>query len=238
MTAHDEMLDNVAVYALGLLPAEEAAKVAAHLEICAECREEYRLLGPSVTALGYSAEACADAGSGATAVSPLLKQRLMRQVRSEAPARRHPALWVGYALAAACLAFALLAGLAGFVLTERVGRDRIELARQAATIHDLAAADAKRYRFGRGSVLVHGERLYIALPALPAPPPGKVYQAWTLPKGSKRMAPSITFEPQAGGQTVVRLPQSAANVAAVAVSVEPAGGSLQPTTKPIAIATL
>jgi anti-sigma-K factor RskA len=38
--------------------------------------------------------------------------------------------------------------------------------------------------------------------------------------------------------TIVRLPQDAGEVTAVAVSVEPAGGSLQPTSKPIAVAVL
>ena len=38
--------------------------------------------------------------------------------------------------------------------------------------------------------------------------------------------------------TVVQLPEAATTLAAVAVSVEPEGGSLQPTTKPIAMVTL
>jgi hypothetical protein len=48
------------------------------------------------------------------------------------------------------------------------------------------------------------------------------------------MTPSVTFAPE-GGVVLVRLPQSATNVAAVAVSVEPTGGSQQPTTTPIAL---
>ena len=61
MTSHDEMLDNVAAYALGLLPASEAAAVADHLKTCESCRAEYDFLRPAVTALAYSAEACNDA---------------------------------------------------------------------------------------------------------------------------------------------------------------------------------
>jgi anti-sigma-K factor RskA len=66
----------------------------------------------------------------------------------------------------------------------------------------------------------------------PALPPGKVYQAWTLPAGSKKMAPSVTFTPK-GGRILLRLPVNASRIAAVAVSVEPAGGSPQPTSKPV-----
>ena len=82
MMSHDEMLDNVALYALGALSPREAAEVAAHLQTCEECRAEYALLRPAVTAVGYSAEA--DALTEAPSV--LLKARLMKQVRSAQPA--------------------------------------------------------------------------------------------------------------------------------------------------------
>jgi anti-sigma-K factor RskA len=239
MMSHDEMLDNVALYALGVLPAREAANVAAHLQSCEECRAEYQLLSPAVTAIGYSAEA-----DGRTAgPSFTLKTRLMKQVRSSKPGRsagaarssasRWPAL-----IAAACFAVAVGAGLWNASLRERLGRDESRIAQQSALIADVTAPDAKRYAFGHGSVVVRGRNLYIAMHALAQPPKGKVYQAWTLPKGSKKMAPSITFRPAASGETVIHLPVPANAIVAVAVSVEPAGGSKQPTTKPIALTLL
>jgi anti-sigma-K factor RskA len=77
-----------------------------------------------------------------------------------------------------------------------------------------------------------GGRVYLALRGLPAPPPGKVYQAWTLRRGAKAVAPSITFNPDPSGITLVELPEPASNLAAVALSVEPAGGSEAPTSTP------
>jgi anti-sigma-K factor RskA len=239
MMAHDEMLDNVALYALGALPAREAATVAAHLQSCEECRAEYQLLRPAVTAIGYSAEA--DGRSAGP--SFMLKTRLMKQVRSEkprrsaAPARSAASRWPAL-VAAACFAIAVGSGLWNASLRDRVVHDESRIAQQSAVIADVTAPDAKRYRFGHGSVVVRGPNLYIAMHALAQPPKGKVYQAWTLPKGSKTMAPSITFRPGASGETVLRLPVAANAVVAVAVSVEPAGGSKQPTTKPIALTLL
>jgi len=64
-----------------------------------------------------------------------------------------------------------------------------------------------------------------------------VYQAWTLPKGSKKMAPSVTFN-QAPPEKPCPLAGSGERDRAVAVSVEPAGGSKQPTSKPIAVTLL
>jgi anti-sigma-K factor RskA len=52
------------------------------------------------------------------------------------------------------------------------------------------------------------------------------------------MAPSLTFEPGDNGEAILRLPESADAVTAVAVSVEPAGGSKQPTSKPVAVVAL
>lgn len=236
MISHDEMLGNVALYALGALSPRDAADVADHLRSCAECRAEYQLLRPAVTAIGYSAEA-----DGRTAApSFTLKTRLMQQVRSTKPGRSsRPARpqWAAL-IAAACIAVAVGAGLVNASLRERLGRDESRIAQQSAVIADVTAPDAKRYPFGHGSVVVHGRNLYLAMHALPQPPKGKVYQAWTLPKGSKRMAPSITFKPGASGETVIRLPVSANAIVAVAVSLEPAGGSKQPTTKPIALTLL
>ncbi len=229
MTAHDELLDSVAAYALGTLPAAEAAQVAEHLRTCVPCREEYLFLRPAVTAVAYSAEARADAGA-----SPELKARIMRRVRIEASQPRRPLrVLPAYLAAAACLALAILTGLAYASLNSRY-------AAQQQTIADLAAPDAHHYAFGHGhgEVLARGERLYIAMPNMPPPPPGHVYQAWTEAKGSTGMTPSSTFRPESRGATVVRLPEAATNVAAVAVSLEPEGGSQQPTTKPIALARM
>jgi anti-sigma-K factor RskA len=228
MMPHDELLDNVAAYALGSLSPAEAAEVAAHLQTCDECRTEYEYIRPAVTAVAYSAEARSDASSGAAIASRLMKERVMRRVRAEAGRQRVPRVWPAYLFAAACLAIALITGLAQIALNAR-------LVSQGQTIADLAAPDARRFAFSGGEVLTRGDHLYLAMRDLPAPPPGHVYQAWTLAKGAKAVAPSATFLPGSGGATVVRLPETATTLAAVAVSVEPAGGSKQPTTKPIAL---
>ncbi|HEY6325665.1 MAG TPA: anti-sigma factor [Candidatus Cybelea sp.] len=238
MSSHDEMLDAVAAYALGALPSREASAVVAHLRDCEECRAEYRLLQPAVTAVAYSAEACADPASGETVASPLLKARIMKQVRGEIRQPRAIRPWPAYVAAAACLALALVAGAFDLSLNGRLNRERAQVAEQNQTITDFMAPDSQRHPFAHGEVLMHGARLYIAMHDMPMPPRGKVYQAWTLAKGAKSVAPSKTFMPAATGMTVVRLPEAATTLAAVAVSVEPEGGSQQPTSKPIAMISL
>ena len=234
MMSHDELLDSVAAYALGVLSAPEGEAVEKHLQTCETCRDEYRLLRPAVTAIAYSAEAYPDATEGAVAISPLLKARVMKRVRAEATRRSHSRYWPAYAFAAACLALAIVTGAADLALNARFQRETAQTRAEAEIIADLSAPDAQHYAFARGTVVTRGDRLYLAIRALPPLPTGRTYQAWTLAKGATKMAPSLTFEPSAG-VAVMRLPQPATTVAAVAVSVEPAGGSQQPTTKPIAL---
>ncbi|HKU67538.1 MAG TPA: anti-sigma factor [Candidatus Baltobacteraceae bacterium] len=256
MTPHETMLDDVAVYALGSLPAQDAQRVRAHLDSCTECREEYEHLRPAVDAVAYSAESCPDEIRGTVVASPLLKARIMQQVRREATAPPksnigemravRPIVWPAYAVAAACLVVALVTGIFNISLGEQVRQKNADLAqtqtrskmlarevaRSRTTLADLVAPDSQRFGVDHGQVVRHGKRLYLAMEALPPPPKGKVYQAWTLPPGATRMSPSVTFVPDASGVAVVPVPVDAANVAAVAVSIEPDGGSKQPTSTP------
>lgn len=215
MNAHDEMLDNVAAYALGTLDAGEARAVAAHMRTCDECCAEYDALRPVVSAVGI-------AGESEAVPSPLLKMRIMKEVRGQGSRSKRSSYALPYALAAACL---LLAAGLGLVVEQ-----------QHATIADLSAA--RRVAFAQGDVLVAPDRLFIVLHGLPALPVGKVYQMWTLAKGAKTVTPSVTFTPDEHGSALVTIPANAATTAATAISVEPAGGSQQPTTKPIALIKL
>lgn len=254
---HAALLDDVAVYAVGALPPEEAQRVRAHLETCAQCREEYEQLRPAVEAVAKSAESCPDLERGAVVASPLLKARIMQQVRREAsaaPARSNvaemravrPIVWPAYAVAAACLAIALITGIFNISLNDQVHQKSADLALiqshsrqltrdlvlERTALADLVAPDSQRFDVTHGQVVRRGKRLYLAMDELPPPPKGKVYQAWTLRAGGTKMSPSVTFVPDAGGVAVVAVPVDASSLAAVAVSVEPDGGSKQPTSAP------
>ena len=252
MMTHEELLDLVAVYALGSLSNSEAATVRAHLKGCADCRREYDNLRPAVNALAVSAEACADPVSGAVVPSELLKARVMKTVRAEAaatstPARRGRAIvWPAYIVAAASIVLALWATGSSILmgsqmraaqeqvalLSTQVKSANLSLAAQKTTIADLMNTQSKRYQVADGEVVRNGDRIYITMHSMHVPPKGRVYQAWMLHTGAKEMTPGATFMPDRGGVAVVSLPPHASTFAAVAVSVEPEGGSKAPTSKP------
>jgi len=232
----------------GALAAPGAARVRDHIATCAECKAEYDALAPAALAVGLDAP---DAEPGA-----LLKARVMRAVHAE-PVQKtaraaSPPVWPAYLVAAACFAIAIFSSLTNLSLMEKLksaqdlsaqnARNAAGLARDLAderiTVADLQDATAQRYAFDNGQVVRVRDHLYITMHDLAEPPRGKVYQAWTLAKGSKAMAPSVTFVPNAHGVAVISLPVDARLTDAVAVSVEPEGGSKAPTTKPVLVQAL
>lgn len=195
------------------------------------------------------------AGTGAarTAAAPVAPAEIR-----PLPARRKPAL-LPYGLAAAAAIVAIYFGASDASLRDdaSVARTRVAdltqqnaVLRQATQARTTELADAqhraddlasrfltlsdpaaKRFAVPEGEVIASGPHVYYALRLKPLPA-GKVYQAWTLAKGQKTVAPSVTFTPGRDGIAFVELPANAANLAAVALSVEPAGGSKAPTTTP------
>lgn len=224
MSGHDDvMLENVALLALDALHAGECAPVRAHLSECETCRREYARTREMAAALSIAPSA------QPVEPSPLLRGRILRAAEpARARAPRTPSSWLA-AVAAACLIAAAALGALYVATLNRLHTERAVLA-------DVTAPGTVRYQVHGGEVLRSGSRLYIAM-NVPAPPNGKVYQAWTLPRGSKTMAPSVTFT-TARGRALVHLPVDADRIVAVAVSVEPSGGSRQPTSVPVFVQKL
>jgi hypothetical protein len=255
MTHDDELHDQLAALALGVLTNAEAKAVRVHLATCESCKAEFQELRAVTDAIALSAEI--PAADMSAARSSRMKSRIFSSVRSQGDghvrashrpvtARSRP-LQLAYALATAAILLAIVSTLRGMNLESEVSTDDDRLtqlherindqARAAAEqndrIADLFAADSVHYTVPGGEVVRHADRIYLAMRSLPKLPPGRVFQAWTLSPGAKSMAPSITFTPNRQGMAIVQLPViDGSNVTAVAVSIEPEGGSKAPTTTP------
>jgi hypothetical protein len=251
MTSYDdEFTERVASLALGVLPEGEALATAAHLRTCANCRAEYDSLRAVANLVGLEAEV--GAGQLDELADARLKTRVMRAVRGQtegtipqggplAASPRRRGGWHLYA-AAAALALAILTSLDAAVLHLRnaEAQSQIALLRQEAAsrgeleqrLAQLAAPGAKHFAIAGGEVVESKGRVVIALAYLPPAPSGKVYQAWTFARGKKTPTPSVTFTPDSTGGAFVELPESAVDLTAIAVTVEPPGGSRAPTSKP------
>ena len=257
MIHDDAMLDDVASLALGVLPAAQAVAVSDHVRSCAECRATYADLRPVADSVGYVETLPLDVDElderrRKNAIMSLVRADLAQRPAGVVRPRPRPAyLAWGAAVAAVLVAAVAISDDLGTraardadskriaadadAAATRVAALQSQLDAQAKSANDrvaaVLAAGGKHFDVPEGEVVTNGSTVTIAV-KLPPPPAGKTYQAWTLAKGATAVAPSVLFVPDANGVAVVRLPQSAANLVAVAISVEPSGGSKAPTSTP------
>jgi anti-sigma-K factor RskA len=213
---HEAYRQLTAAYALDALDEAEAGAYEEHLAGCELCREELAALSATAVSLAYAAPAAEP--------PPSLRDRILDAAGAERPNvvplgprrdRRFAAVAV-VAAAAACVALVL--GAWNVVLQNRLGETE-----EALSSLPLEGAP--------GAVVVRGDGDAVLVAAgLDAPPSGKTYEAWVVRDGAA--VPAGLFAAD-GGVAVVRLEQPVERGALVAVTLEPAGGSAQPTTDPI-----
>ncbi|HXR26743.1 MAG TPA: anti-sigma factor [Candidatus Baltobacteraceae bacterium] len=85
-------------------------------------------------------------------------------------------------------------------------------------------------------VAASGGTDYLVVSGLPDPGADRTYQAWYL--NGQTAISAGTFQLGPDGVTVVGMAGTAGPVTAMALTIEPAGGSTQPTSRPIALANL
>lgn len=236
-------------YAVNALSEEERAAFERHLAVCRPCTEEVAGLRDTAARLG---QAVSDTPP------PELKERVMGQistVRQEAPrvtstgrggssvgASGRAARTLPKLVLAACLAGVVaFGGVAVWQYQE--ARDARQEARQAqersAQISSVLTAPDAQINSGElpggatGTVVLSHEQNRAAFLAanMPTPPSGKVYQLWYNDDGTMRSAGLM--EP--GSTDTAMMMQGAPNQAVgMGITVEPTGGSEQPTSEPLA----
>ncbi|MFG1665670.1 anti-sigma factor domain-containing protein [Streptomyces sp. Y7] len=232
-------------YALHALSPAERDVFERHLADCEACAREVAEFSATAARLGL-------ATAGPT--PPAMRDRVLRRIaaeRQESPraAFRVPAGGLGprarrvsrWALAA-CLAAAGLGGVAVWQ-HERAEDARAE-ARQARAGADelaavLTAADARvgTARLGGGAdgaVVVSRslDRAVFVSSGMAEPPRGKVYQLWFDDRGTMR--PAGLMAPHRADQSVL-LRGAVDGATGMGITVEPAGGSAEPTSAPVAV---
>jgi anti-sigma-K factor RskA len=210
--AQPEIHDLAAAYALDALDPEDRWTYERHLDSCERCREEVAALRESAGELAYAAEGAEP--------PPELRDRILAAARAErrtatvVPLRRRwlfPTTAVA-AVAAACAAVGL--GLWANSLRDRPSQ-RVVAVQGAA-----------------GNLIVDGDRatLVVCLEKVPAE---KTYEAWVIKDDRPR--PAGLFP---GGCSSVPLDEPVKPGNVVAVTLEAAGGSDEPTTAVLASANV
>ncbi len=226
-------------YAVDALDPDERAEFETHLADCPECAEEVRALLATAARLA-SAEAVVPPPALRTsvlaAVSGAEQERPVAEVVPLDRDRRRARV---LAVAAAVLAV-LAVGLGVLLVQARSDRSALA-ARQQQLTELIAAADARTHSGevaggGRAAVVVSDSRQQAAFvgAGLAAPSSGHVYELWFIGSDGKAV-PAGTFDPGRGGNAAVLMQGDPAGAAVVGVTVEPDGGSAQPTTKPVVV---
>ncbi len=194
--------------------------------------------------------------SGCSGTSPVVKTRAtaasprsvsgvreVQKVRNLPPYARRP-VWPAYLVAAVCFVLVVVTASNNLALTSENRQLQSQVARgtrrtsmlsrtlalERTALADLENPQARHYSSGDGQVIESNGRLYVLMQGLAMPPHGRVYQAWTVPRGSTAMVPSVRFIPDAHGVAIVALGEvEASHTSTVAVSVEPDAGSKAPT---------
>ena len=178
------------------------------------------------------------AGRGTGAVEPDTASTVVPDAgRTVVPIGRHRrhrrTAWLAAAVAAGVIA---VGGIAWSPWSDDAGT-------QTPLAAVTTAADAQRVSSSRGGVtteVVYSKQLgkaAISVEGLPPAPSGKTYQLWYIGAGGTITSAGL-FPVDADGSGQALLAGQAAPTDKVAVSVEPAGGSEQPTTDPVVVLPL
>ena len=263
--AQDSPQDLAAAYALGALPADEARRFEAFLATSPEARrevQEYREVAALLALAGPDSpgQASLPAGLRDRVLARVADQkaRTLPAAARASAGRPSSAVWVALA-ASLLLAVGLGAGLVSArgklaaVESELTARNSAlaqttqKLAEREATLNSILDPGVQMVQLTssgdpqpgiqlfwnrqRHEAIVHGFRLKPV-------PAGKAYQLWFIKDGAP--VPSITFKPEANGDAQVQgipVPEGG-SLSAAAITVEPEGGSAQPTSPIVMVGTL
>lgn len=246
----DEVEDLLGAYALDALSPGDAALLREHLAGCEEHAEKASELRATAVRL--------PAAAGAVAPPAALKRRVLSAIagtsQSETPyrgpltfrpraerapkaprvlaARPPPYAW-GAVAAVLVAAFGALVAW-NIVLMNRGANDVGRLATRATDVRPLTGTDGGP----------HGTVVYFAADkmavvygdSMPALDSDRTYQLWAITGGRPESIGLMRAEPD--GRATVIVPFDTGRSSALAVTIEPAGGSDQPTSTPVAEAEL
>jgi len=229
-------------YALDALEAgSERDRFTRHLSRCQSCAAEVKGFREVATAMAFAAAAEApaelrDRVLTAAARTRQLPPEVKTHVRPRRSRTRVPWVpWLSGVVATASIVVAVLFGFAQAHTRDELNQVKAE--NQAISLL-LSAPEAKLLTHtvthgGAATVVLAADRhaLAVVTTGLPALPSGQVYQLWLI--GKPKIVSAGLLPAAKNGQTPPVLATGVVKGDTLGLTVEPAGGSAQPTTTPI-----
>ncbi|HLO32814.1 MAG TPA: anti-sigma factor [Anaerolineales bacterium] len=229
MSVDAHVLDLLPAYALGSLDADEASQVEQHLLSCVICRNESNAFQAVAEQLSFAAPIMAP--------PPDLKDRLMQRIQAERPkqkvsAPRSKRPWLErllpvWGLASLCLVIAL-AGLNLF-LWQRIVHSEFFMSPDGMRAVPLSSPDAASRATGFVLISEDGDSGALVVDGLPPLDNSQQYQVWLIRDGQRTSGAVFSTDEKNYGGTRIRAPGSLLAYSAVSITIEPTGGSPQPT---------
>lgn len=212
MSEIEELHDLTAAYLLDALDDRERLRFESHLAECPVC--------PGVLAeLSVGVDRMLDAGASAPPVG--LKERVMASITPATAPLAQPGQWKRWLAGTAAAIILVVGGWAVGRATAPQGIDGV-----------IAAPDALTVTIDDATNLIYSEELgqgVLDISTLDEPPSDRDYQVWLIDETGPVSA-AVVESP-----SIVLIAGDFAGSRSVAVSVEPDGGSPQPTTDPILV---
>ena len=229
MSDEAHVLDLLPAYALNSLEPDEVRHVEEHLSICLICRNEANAFQATAAQLSFAAPAAFP--------SLELKDRLMQRVQATRPQPRVPLQvasrsWLERLLPAWSLAsLFLIFALAGFnlLLWQRV--NHIETVTSPGRMRALPLTAAEATSAATGFVLISadGDSGALVVDGLPQLDESHQYQLWLTRDGQRTSGAVFSTDEKSYGGTRIRAPRSLLDYSSAGITIEPTGGSPQPT---------
>jgi anti-sigma-K factor RskA len=235
---HDEMKDLYELYLLGVLEPDEAEEIESHFrQGCPICLAGLRQALPVSAGLS----SLSDPGEP----SPRLRARITAMVTKHHPAHNR---WLTYAgIAASVILCCVLLITIAQLRTERsrlaaiaFERDRLQNAIQFLTEQrTLLTRTATAQTGPTVRVFVAPQQGFVFVGSgLPPIQSDRTFQLWIVPPSGAPQPAGLFRGQQSSAVYVSRTNVDLSRTAAIAVSVEPAGGSTAPTTQPFVVVPL
>jgi anti-sigma-K factor RskA len=229
MSDDAHVLELLPAFALGSLDSEEAGRVEQHLLSCLICRRDSDSFQAVTAQLGWMAPP-ADP-------SPDLKERLMERVQGSRsqprssnpiPSRsRLERLLPVWGLAGLLLIIAL--GGLNLFLWQRLSNQAAFMSPGGMRAVPLSPTDAASNATGFVLVSADGEDGALVVDGLPPLDESHEYQLWLIRNGERTSGAVFSTDENSYGGMRIRAPLSLLEYTSVGITIEPAGGSPQPT---------